>query len=228
METETIASRNVIDLLLNEEFQTSICGARISGSEGNVTAPVPLRNEHDFIYGWDCWISFNMCTWYLWPIPWRLRNVPMATMDTLGQSSGINFGIGGFLHFLLRFFRDSLQLSFFGLMSFTPRSSSWLSSRTGLTWLMLGGVGRNEFLLSILKRGAEISSKFNIVSCKLSNLSWNVRSKRCESSNQQTSTSSMPSFSASAVFRKCNPGIESTAFAMIAVTTKEYPQAAQT
>lgn len=51
METETIASRNVIDLLLNEEFQTSLCGARISGSDKNAT---PLENEQDFVYGWDC------------------------------------------------------------------------------------------------------------------------------------------------------------------------------
>jgi prenylcysteine oxidase/farnesylcysteine lyase len=54
METETVALRNVIDLLLNEEFQTSLCGARISGSEENATAQVPLREEQDFIYGWDC------------------------------------------------------------------------------------------------------------------------------------------------------------------------------
>ena len=54
METETIASRNVIDLLLNEEFQTSVCGARISGSEKNTTLPLTLENEQNFIYGWDC------------------------------------------------------------------------------------------------------------------------------------------------------------------------------
>ncbi|KAF8349812.1 Prenylcysteine lyase-domain-containing protein [Amanita rubescens] len=54
METETVASRNVIDLLLNEEFQTSLCGARISGSEENATVQVPLQDEQDFIYGWDC------------------------------------------------------------------------------------------------------------------------------------------------------------------------------
>ena len=54
METETVASRNVIDLLLNEEFQTSVCGARASGSEKNTTLPLTLENEQDFVYGWDC------------------------------------------------------------------------------------------------------------------------------------------------------------------------------
>jgi prenylcysteine oxidase/farnesylcysteine lyase len=54
METETVASRNVIDLLLNEEFQTSVCRARILGSEKNTTVPLTLENEQDFVYGWDC------------------------------------------------------------------------------------------------------------------------------------------------------------------------------
>jgi len=51
METETIASRNVVDLLLNEDFGSSICGSRISGSDdGQKTF-----NENDhFVLGWDC------------------------------------------------------------------------------------------------------------------------------------------------------------------------------
>lgn len=49
METETVASRNVVDLLLNEEFQTGICGARISATERNDTNP-----QENFVYGWDC------------------------------------------------------------------------------------------------------------------------------------------------------------------------------
>ncbi|KAF5359929.1 hypothetical protein D9758_014001 [Tetrapyrgos nigripes] len=32
METETIAARNVVDLLFNEQYGSSICGSRISGS----------------------------------------------------------------------------------------------------------------------------------------------------------------------------------------------------
>lgn len=46
METEIIASRNVVDLLLQEKFNSSIC---------------PLDEEKEkkeapegFVYGWDC------------------------------------------------------------------------------------------------------------------------------------------------------------------------------
>lgn len=49
METETLASRNVVDLLLNEEFSSSICGPRISGSTKDAAAP-----DSDFVFGWDC------------------------------------------------------------------------------------------------------------------------------------------------------------------------------
>ncbi|KAJ3826223.1 Prenylcysteine lyase-domain-containing protein [Lentinula raphanica] len=49
METETLASRNVVDLLLNEEFSSSICGPRISASTKE-TAPV----DANFVFGWDC------------------------------------------------------------------------------------------------------------------------------------------------------------------------------
>lgn len=58
METETIASRNVVDLVLNEEFGSSICGPRISPS---TPRPLTLREvyfmheeEEDFTFGWDC------------------------------------------------------------------------------------------------------------------------------------------------------------------------------
>ncbi|KAE9395928.1 hypothetical protein BT96DRAFT_942062 [Gymnopus androsaceus JB14] len=50
METETVASRNVVDLLLNEEFGgSSICGPRISGSTKEA-----IVKESDFVFGWDC------------------------------------------------------------------------------------------------------------------------------------------------------------------------------
>jgi prenylcysteine oxidase / farnesylcysteine lyase len=44
METETLASRNVVDLLLREKYNSSIC---------------PLDSEKEkekegFVYGWDC------------------------------------------------------------------------------------------------------------------------------------------------------------------------------
>jgi prenylcysteine oxidase/farnesylcysteine lyase len=44
METETISARNVVDLLLKEEFGTGICGPFADGSE----------DEKDFVLGWDC------------------------------------------------------------------------------------------------------------------------------------------------------------------------------
>lgn len=52
METETVASRNVVDLLLNEEFGSSICGQRIAGStKGDVATGIA---DKDFVIGWDC------------------------------------------------------------------------------------------------------------------------------------------------------------------------------
>lgn len=51
METETIASRNVVDLLLNEEFNSGICGSRISASE---TTQYHTSEAADFVLGWDC------------------------------------------------------------------------------------------------------------------------------------------------------------------------------
>jgi len=50
METETIASRNVVDLLLHEEFGTGICGSLLSGSENATRTTV----SNDFVLGWDC------------------------------------------------------------------------------------------------------------------------------------------------------------------------------
>ncbi|KAF7986244.1 hypothetical protein HWV62_38711 [Athelia sp. TMB] len=49
METETIASRNVVDLLLTETFGTGICGAA-SPVEGEQQA----QESPDFVLGWDC------------------------------------------------------------------------------------------------------------------------------------------------------------------------------
>ncbi|KAG2160140.1 FAD/NAD(P)-binding domain-containing protein [Suillus bovinus] len=50
METETIASRNVVDLLLHEVFGIGICGAQISGTENTTQTATPV----DFVLGWDC------------------------------------------------------------------------------------------------------------------------------------------------------------------------------
>ncbi|KDR85286.1 hypothetical protein GALMADRAFT_51898 [Galerina marginata CBS 339.88] len=54
METETVSSRNTVDLMLNDEFDASICGRKISAAE---SAEKPLAEEStvkDFIFGWDC------------------------------------------------------------------------------------------------------------------------------------------------------------------------------
>ncbi|KAJ7042618.1 Prenylcysteine lyase-domain-containing protein [Mycena alexandri] len=46
METETLASRNIVDLLLNEKFNSGICGPK--GTPRNDT------EKEDYVYGWDC------------------------------------------------------------------------------------------------------------------------------------------------------------------------------
>jgi len=51
METETIASRNIVDWLLKEEYDASICAP--SKSTDNSTESTPLHDEN-FVYGWDC------------------------------------------------------------------------------------------------------------------------------------------------------------------------------
>ena len=48
METETISSRNIVDLLLKEEFESSICKSQASD---NATLS---KSEEGFVYGWDC------------------------------------------------------------------------------------------------------------------------------------------------------------------------------
>ena len=45
METETIAARNVVELLMREEFDASIC-------KRDESSP-PIDNS-TFVYGWDC------------------------------------------------------------------------------------------------------------------------------------------------------------------------------
>ncbi|PFH54745.1 hypothetical protein AMATHDRAFT_72501 [Amanita thiersii Skay4041] len=50
METETVASRNVVDLFLNEEYQLTLCGARLPSTDDSATTEA----GDDFVYGWDC------------------------------------------------------------------------------------------------------------------------------------------------------------------------------
>lgn len=55
METETIASRNVVDLLLHEEFGSGICGPLISGTDTSARENATrLSESSDFVLGWDC------------------------------------------------------------------------------------------------------------------------------------------------------------------------------
>lgn len=50
METETISSRNVVELLLQEEYQASICKT-IVDPNANMTT---IEEPEDFVYGFDC------------------------------------------------------------------------------------------------------------------------------------------------------------------------------
>lgn len=52
METETISSRNVVDLMLDEAFNTGICGPAKS-VEDDLGRP-NVDNLDEFVYGWDC------------------------------------------------------------------------------------------------------------------------------------------------------------------------------
>jgi len=67
METETISSRNTVDLLLNEEFNASICGAsktpdsesidfesKNDSTRTNETTATQEQDKDDYVYGWDC------------------------------------------------------------------------------------------------------------------------------------------------------------------------------
>jgi prenylcysteine oxidase/farnesylcysteine lyase len=49
METETVSSRNVVDLLLKDVFDSSICGHHISNARNST-----MEDENDYVYGWDC------------------------------------------------------------------------------------------------------------------------------------------------------------------------------
>ncbi|KAI0043887.1 FAD/NAD(P)-binding domain-containing protein [Auriscalpium vulgare] len=51
METETVASRNVVDLLLAEEFDAAICPPRAASANGTEAR---AKDDESFVYGWDC------------------------------------------------------------------------------------------------------------------------------------------------------------------------------
>lgn len=55
METETIASRNVVDLLLKEEFNSSICESKSSAADSDSQeSQTTSSHNQEFVYGWDC------------------------------------------------------------------------------------------------------------------------------------------------------------------------------
>lgn len=59
METETVSSRNVVDLMLNDEFGASICGRSIAATEheeqsAEKVLSVSQDAAEDYAYGWDC------------------------------------------------------------------------------------------------------------------------------------------------------------------------------
>lgn len=49
METETLSSRNIVDLLLDDLFNASICGPQITDLTNITTS-----DKNDYVYGWDC------------------------------------------------------------------------------------------------------------------------------------------------------------------------------
>lgn len=53
METETVAARNVVDLLLQDEFGKGIC-PRAHASEDEGASPAGDKSDEDYVYGWDC------------------------------------------------------------------------------------------------------------------------------------------------------------------------------
>ena len=61
METETISSRNIVDLLFREEFNSGICGTNpISPEDSDLASQDVLKSEgavnnKPFVLGWDCW-----------------------------------------------------------------------------------------------------------------------------------------------------------------------------
>ena len=65
METETVASRNIVDLLFRDRFGTGICGGQKSAAASNDTIsenpnqavfekPISSTEKEGFVLGWDC------------------------------------------------------------------------------------------------------------------------------------------------------------------------------
>jgi prenylcysteine oxidase/farnesylcysteine lyase len=56
METSTVASRNVVDLLLNEEFEgAGVCRRSLSADDGqHQIQKLAEGPKEEFVFGWDC------------------------------------------------------------------------------------------------------------------------------------------------------------------------------
>lgn len=66
METETVAARNIVDIIFRERFWQDICGNQVEVEEEdilNTQDQVVLKEEkpvvksesdEEFVYGWDC------------------------------------------------------------------------------------------------------------------------------------------------------------------------------
>ena len=59
METETISSRNIVDLLFREEFNSGICGPNpILPEDSDLDSEYVLESKEavnkSFVLGWDC------------------------------------------------------------------------------------------------------------------------------------------------------------------------------
>ncbi|KAH8079076.1 FAD/NAD(P)-binding domain-containing protein [Cristinia sonorae] len=54
METETIASRNVVSLLLDDLYNAAICKPAAEDVESTMTTIKTSKPDEEFVYGWDC------------------------------------------------------------------------------------------------------------------------------------------------------------------------------
>ena len=69
METETLSSRNIVDLIFRKRFGTDICGKAVqTGETGAIVGadgeqivlqepqptPEPQMADENFVLGWDC------------------------------------------------------------------------------------------------------------------------------------------------------------------------------
>ena len=57
METETVAARNVVELLMKEQFDAGLCKTDttpLTDDETGEQTGEPSPQKKEFVYGWDC------------------------------------------------------------------------------------------------------------------------------------------------------------------------------